>query len=230
MTTTHDTAPPTATVPAEAAARPAAAPRSPRAVRPAVNAKLVAAAVGIIVVCTAGAAALFSLVSGTSPVVVAAAPLAKGQLIGQADLGTAAVASDPGVATVPADQLASLIGQRAAVDVPAGALLAPASVTSDPIPGSGKALVGIQVTSAQAPLAELDPGTPVRLVHVPDAAAPATEGSAAGAPVPAVVVSSGFAPDGARVIDVTVPAAAAATVSGWAAAGDVAVVVDTVAR
>ena len=48
--------------------------------------------------------------------------------------------------------------------------------------------------------------------------------------MPAVVVSSGVAPDGSRVIDVTVAAAAAPTVTGWAAAGDVAVVVDTAAR
>ena len=53
---------------------------------------------------------------------------------------------------------------------------------------------------------------------------------ASATPVPAVVVSSGTAPDGARVIDVTVASAAAPTVSSWAASGDVAVIVDTVAR
>jgi hypothetical protein len=196
-----------------------------------VNAKLVAAAVGIIVVSVAGAAALFGMVSGTAPVVVAAAPLSAGQLIGERDLTTAAVAADPSVAVIPGDQLADLIGQRAAVAVPAGALLAPGSVTTDLIPGPGQALVGIPVTSAQAPLAELAPGTPVRLVHVPDPAGPTTPGAGpADAPVPAVVVSSGVAPDGARVIDVTVAAPAAPTVSGWAAGGDVAVVVDTEAR
>lgn len=218
----------TTTIPTHtAAAPPAASARQPRAVRPAVNAKLVAAAVGIIAVSVAGAAALFGVVSGTSPVVVAAAPLAKGQLIAATDLTTAAVAADPTVAVVPGDQLPALVGQRAAVDVPAGALLAPGSVTTDPIPGPGRALLGIQVSSAHAPLADLAPGTPVRLVHVPDT----TDASdAAGAPVAAVVVSSGTAADGARVIDVTVAAAAAPTVSAWAAGGDVAVVVDTVAR
>ena len=90
------------------------------------NAKLVAAAVGIIVVSVAGAAALFGMVSGTAPVVVAAAPLAAGQLITDQDLTTAAVAADPSVAVIPGDQLGDLIGQRAAVAVPAGALLAPA--------------------------------------------------------------------------------------------------------
>jgi hypothetical protein len=226
---TADTSRPAAPAPAPAAAEPDAAksPRAPRAVRPAVDAKLVAAAVGIIVVCTAGAAALFATVSGTSPVVIATAPLAKGQLITGDELGTAAVAADPGVATLPADQLGALIGQRAAVDVPAGALLTPGSVTTAPVPGPGRALLGIAVTSAQAPLGDLAPGTAVRLIHVPDTPA---EGGAPGAPVPAVVVSSGFAPDGARVIDVTTPAAAAADVSRWAAAGEVAVVVDTVAR
>jgi len=213
------------------ATAPAVAPRAPRSVRPAVNAKLVAAAVGIIVVSVAGAAALFGMVSGTAPVVVAAAPLSAGQLITDQDLTTAAVAADPSVAVIPGDQLGDLIGQRAAVAVPAGALLAPDSVTTDLIPGPGQALVGVPVTSAQAPLAELAPGTPVRLVHVPDSAGPADPGAGpVGAPVPAVVVSSGVAPDGARVIDVTVAAAAAPTVSGWAAGGEVAVVVDTEAR
>ena len=232
MTTTPDAAQARTTAappPAEPVA--AVAPRAARSVRPAVNAKLVAAAVGIIVVSVAGAAALFGMVSGTAPVVVAAAPLAAGQLITDQDLTTAAVAADPSVAVIPGDQLGDLIGQRAAVAVPAGALLAPDSVTTDLIPGEGQALVGIPVTSAQAPLAELAPGTAVRLVHVPDTAGPAdpTAGPAA-APVPAVVVSSGVAPDGSRVIDVTVAAAAAPTVTGWAAAGDVAVVVDTAVR
>ena len=229
MTTTR---PPASPAPASAGQGPTApSRRSPRAVRPAVNAKLAAVAVGIIVLSVAGAAALFSMVSGTSPVVVAAAPLAKGQLIGGGDLTTAAVAADPTVEVLPAEQLPALVGQRAAVDVPAGSLLTSASVTTDPVPGPGRALVGVPVTSAQAPLSELAPGTPVRLVHVPEASGPGIgETGQTAAPVPAEVVSSGFAPDGARVIDVTVAASAAATVSGWAAGGDVAVVVDTAAR
>jgi hypothetical protein len=222
MTMLHDPAP--ATLDASGPAT----PRQARTIRPAVNAKLVAAAIGIIALCTAGAAALFGIVSGTSPVVVAAASVAKGQVIGETDLTTAAVAVDPSVAVVPAGDLTALIGQRAAVDLPVGSLLTPESITSDPLPGAGRALVGISVTSAQAPLADLAPGTPVRLVHVLDEAS--EPGTAAPAPVPAVVVSSGTAPDGARVIDVTVTAVAASTVSAWAAAGDVAIVVDTVAR
>lgn len=211
----------TPSAPAPPAARP------PRAVRPAVNAKLAAAALGIIAISVAGAAALFGLVTGTSPVVVAAAPLAKGQVIGPADLTTAAVAVDPSVGVVPGDQLAELVGQRAAVDLPTGALLAPGSATSDPVPGPGRSLIGIQVSSAQAPLTELAPGTPVRLIHVTEST---DSRERADTPVSALVVASGTAADGSRVVDVTVAAAAAATVSAWAAGGDVAVVVDTVAR
>lgn len=211
----------TPSAPAPPAARP------PRAVRPAINAKLAAAALGIIAISVAGAAALFGLVTGTSPVVVAAAPLAKGQVIGPADLTTAAVAVDPSVGVVPGDQLAELVGQRAAVDLPTGALLAPGSVTSDPVPGPGRSLIGIQVSSAQAPLTELAPGTPIRLIHVTEST---DSRGRADTPVSGQVVASGTAADGSRVVDVTVPTAAAATVSAWAAGGDVAVVVDTVAR
>ena len=224
MTMLHDPAPATLDTSGPAA------PRQARTIRPAVNAKLVAAAIGIIALCTAGAAALFGIVSGTTPVVVAASSVAKGQLIDETDLTTAAVAVDPSVAVLPADDLSALVGQRAAVDLPAGSLLTPESVTSDPVPGAGRALLGISVTSAQAPLTDLAPGTPVRLVHVVDDAAAAEPGVASATPVPAVVVSSGTAPDGARVIDVTVTSAAAPTVSAWAASGDVAVIVDTVAR
>jgi SAF domain len=223
MTTTID---PPATAPANAEAP----PRAARAVRPAINARLAAVAVGIIVLSVAGAAALFATVSGTAPVVVAAAPLAKGQIIGNGDLTTAAVAVDPTVQVVPASQLAGLVGQRAAVDVPAGALLTPASVTGDPVPGPGQALIGIPVTSSQAPLAELAPGTPVHLVQVPESSATGTTDTDPADPVPAVVVSSGFAPDGMRVIDVTVAAGAAPAVTAWASTGQAAVVVDTVAR
>ena len=205
-------------------------PRAARAVRPAVNAKLAALAAGIIVLSVAGAAALFATVSGTSPVVVAAAPLAKGQIIEAADLSTAAVAADPTVQVVPADQLSALVGQRAAVDIPAGALLAASSVTRDLVPGPGQSLIGVPVTSSQAPLADLPPGTRVRLVQMPEASAAGGATSAPAAPVHAVVVSSGFATDGVRVIDVTVDASDAAQVTAWAAAGRAAVVVDTAAR
>jgi hypothetical protein len=225
MTTTTSHAP----APTDAG-RTAPTPRTPRAVRPAINMRLAGVAVGIIVLSVAGAAALFSTVSGTSPVVVAAVPLAKGQIIGQDDLTTAAVAADPTVQVLPAEQLPALVGQRAAVDVPAGSLLTPASVTGDPVPGPGEALVGIPVTSAQAPLSDLAPGTAVRLVHVADASGPAGAPAAPDDPVRAVVVSSGFAQDGVRVIDVTVDAATAPTVGAWAAGGGVAVVVDTAAR
>lgn len=224
MTTLHDSHP--ATIDSSGSA----APRQARTVRPAVNAKLVAAAVGIIALCTAGSAALFGMVSGTSPLVVAATPVAKGEIISDSDLTTAAVATDPSVASVTADQLAGLVGQRAAVDLPTGALLTPDSVTDEPVPGPGRALVGVSVTSAQAPLTDLAPGTPVRLAHVQAGADPTDPATAPSAPVPAVVVSTGTAPDGARVIDVTVTAAAAPTVSDWAASGEVAVIVDTVAR
>jgi len=207
-----------------------APPRAARAVRPAVNAKLAALAVGIIVLSVAGAAALFSTVSGTSPVVMAAEPLAKGQLIDAGDLTTAAVAADPTVQVVPGSQLQHLVGQRAAVDVPAGALLTPGSLTSDLIPGPGQSLIGVPVTSSQAPLADLPPGTRVRLVQMPEASATGTAASTPAAPVPAIVVSSGFAPDGMRVIDVTVDDSDAAEVTAWAAAGRAAVVVDTAAR
>lgn len=223
MTTTSD-APPATT------GRTSPPPRAARAVRPAVNAKLAAVAVGIIVLSVAGAAALFSTVSGTNPVVVAAAPLSKGQLIGDGDLTTAAVAADPTVQVVPGNRLQDLVGQRAAVDVPAGALLTPDSVTTDPVPGPGRALVGIPVSSSQAPLADLAPGTPVRLVQVPKASGPGSAAGVPAAPVPAVVVSSGFAPDGVRVIDVTVAAVSAPAVTGWASSGEAAVVVDTEAR
>lgn len=222
MTTTAAAAP----AGTEPPGRTAPAPRSPRAVRPAVNAKLAAVAVGIIAVSVAGAAALFAAVSGTSPVVVAAAPLFEGQPIAAGDLTTAAVAADPTVRSIPGSQLPGLIGQRAAADIPAGTLLAPEAVTADPLPGPGRSLVGIQVGSAQAPLAELAPGTPVRVVRV--AASPGADGAGdAPRPVPAVVVSSGFAPDGARVVDVTVAGAEAEAVAGWAAAGQAAIVVDS---
>lgn len=202
--------------------------RPPRPLRPAVNAKLAAVAVGIIAVSVAGAAALVTAVSGTSPVVAAARPLSEGQIIAADDLTTVAVSAEPSVPLLPADALPSLIGQRAASDLPAGALLAPGSVTSDPVPGPGRSLLGIQAGSAQAPLEELAPGTPVRLVHVPPAGGPVT-GPAEGPsrPVPAQVVSSGTDAAGARVIDVTLAAGDAPLVAGWAAAGAVAVVVDT---
>src|SRR4051794_16815921 len=85
---------------------------------------LVIAGVVMVVVGALAAAWMVSSSGHRTKVVVMAANVAYGSPITPADLTTAAVAVDPGVATIPAADAGNLVGQVAASNLPKGAMLA----------------------------------------------------------------------------------------------------------
>ncbi|WP_395111515.1 SAF domain-containing protein [Actinomadura sp. SCN-SB] len=116
------------------------------------------------------------------PVVVVARDVPVGQQISRTDLSTARVAVDSTVLTIPAHQLAEVVGQRAAVGLRKGTLLAASEVSGQASPGPGQALVTVPLKAAEVPHG-LAPGWQVRVIFTPGTTAgatPAAPGSAQG--------------------------------------------------
>ncbi|MBX9243811.1 hypothetical protein ICW40_03195 [Actinotalea ferrariae] len=112
---------------------------------------------------------LVGAASGRTDVLVMARDVPYGQALVAGDLTLTAVAVDTLVGTVPADQLDAVLGQVAATDLPAGALLSPAQITADAPPGDGEVLVPLPVTSERLPAGGLRAGDRLLVVDAPSA-------------------------------------------------------------
>lgn len=110
---------------------------------------------------------LFTSMSDRVPVVVLARDVPVGQQITVADVGTAAVAVDTNVATIPGQQLHEVVGRMAAVDLRRGDLLAASELTATVSPRSGQQVVPVAVRMAQLPARGLRPGDQVLVIPTP---------------------------------------------------------------
>lgn len=183
------------------------------------------AALGVVLVVTGGvgAAWLVSDAGGTVSVLAVAHDVPRGHVLEPEDLVTARTIPDAALQVVPSDHLGDLIGQRAAVSLPAGSLLTPSSTTSAVVPGEGQSVVGISLSTAQMPATTLLTGDRVRIVSTPPTQAePPGE---APDTVQGEVVDVA-APDqaGSTTVDVLVPSLEAADLAARAATGRVALV------
>jgi len=179
---------------------------------------LIAVGVLLIVIGAIVAWYVVSIVKDTVQVVAALTTIPRGSVIGRSDLTTVEIRPDPLLQTVPAADLETLVGSRAATDIPAGVIVAPAAVTDRLPPAAGQAVVGVALSVSQMPATRPRHGQPITLVEIPRdgaGAAPATP-----AQVPAIVLDyTELTDQGLLVIDVTVPKEEAAAVAGLAAEG-----------
>jgi len=201
-------------------AGPVAPPRvSVRRRRPGV----IALSLALIAAGGAGVAVLVLQVGHRTQVVTVVREVQVGQVLTERDLGRASVALDPAVKAVRADDLDEVVGQRAAVELRPGSLLAPSQVTQDSLVRPGEQVVPIGLKPEQVPASALVPGQKVRLVHVPAQDAADTGRTPAVAPqtlAGRVVKASGAAPGtGVVVVDVATSADDGPTVAAWVSAG-----------
>ncbi|MGW7670210.1 SAF domain-containing protein [Streptomyces sp. NPDC054775] len=199
---------------------PVAPPRvSARRRRPGV----IALSLALIAAGGAGVAVLVLQVGHRTQVVTVVREVQVGQVLTERDLGRASVALDPAVKAVRADDLDEVVGQRAAVELRPGSLLAPSQVTRDSLVRPGEQVVPIGLKPEQVPASALVPGQKVRLVHVPaqDAADTGrTPGVAPQTLAGRVVKASQAAPGtGVVVVDVATSADDGPTVAAWVSAG-----------
>jgi hypothetical protein len=185
---------------------------------------VVLAALGGLVAARAAAGA-----GDRAEVLAVARGVAYGQVIGEADLAVARVAPDAALAPLPAADRGAVVGRHAAADLFPGMLLTAELLTDDVAPGAATELVGVALPADRLPNRPLRPGDRVLIVGTPavDGDLPGEDGGPAGT-VPAAaatVVAVGPATeDGARVVDVTVPAGQGPALAARAATSRVAVV------
>jgi hypothetical protein len=214
--------------PAGPSAQPVAAPRmvKQRRRRPG----LIALSVALIAVGGLSGAVLYTASGQRTTVVVVTRDVPVGSQITKDDLGQASIALDPAVKSVKAAKADSLVGQRAAVDLKAGSLLAPSQVTSKSLVGPDEQLVGVSVKPSQLPTTPLKPGQKVLVVSTPNADAASSNSASVDATpktLQATVVAVGKAATatGNVVIDVAVPATDGPALASRVATGDVALIV-----
>ncbi|GGA67819.1 hypothetical protein GCM10011490_17990 [Pseudoclavibacter endophyticus] len=184
-------------------------------------------AVGVVLVLVAALTSYvtFSNLSTSVTVVVAAADLAKGDVIEATDLGSIEIVGGQHTNAIPAADAATLIGQHAAVDLPAGSLLTTGTVQGSLPVEPGTSIVGVAVAVGQVPSSGVRAGDRIRLVSTPVAQGePPVE-----APLTIDAVVFATRTDdrtGALVVDVVVPTGVAADVAARAATGRISIVLD----
>ncbi|WP_328512972.1 SAF domain-containing protein [Streptomyces mirabilis] len=207
------------------AAGPVAPPRvSARRRRPG----MIALSLALIAAGGAGVAVLLLQVGHRTQVVTVVRDVQVGQVLTEQDLGQASISLDPAVKTVKADNLGSVVGKRAAVELKPGSLLTPSQVTKDSLVKAGEQLVPIGLKPEQVPATDLVPGQKVQLVHVP---AQGETAKASGTPPESiagrVVKASKAAPGtGIVVVDVATSANDGPTVASWVSSSTLRLVLD----
>jgi hypothetical protein len=187
-------------------------------------------ALGIVALCLGALLSyvIYARVASETTVVSAARTVYRGEVLERADLSTVRLRGGTLPDTVPAADLERLVGQRAAFDLPSGAVVAGAAVASSALPAEGRAAVGLKLVTGRAPEALLFPSSPVRLVALPPASTEAAaDDRLTGKTYAARVIDHAPGVDGASlVLDVDVAAAQAPTIALLGAQDRLAVVRD----
>lgn len=175
-------------------------------------------AVGLLL--TAGAALAFLLWNATSvartPVVALAVDVDRGHVVTAEDLETVFVGTDDAIDVTAEQDVASLVGRAAAVDLPAGTLVTAAQLTSGPTLTAGAGVVGLALGPGEYPTPYLAIGDVVDVLDVGGDDGPTVLVEAA-----EVVWVEPLGSQGQRFVSVQTGEAAAATVADAAAEGQV---------
>lgn len=95
----------------------------------------------LVLVCATGFALAVTHLDHRRPVLALAHPVTVGQTLTSGDLRPVNVVTDAGMAAIPGSRATSVVGQRMALSLPAGALLTPAELGQAATPPSGQAIV-----------------------------------------------------------------------------------------
>lgn len=178
----------------------------------------------LVVGCALGGALLFVNAGDRVAVLVVNDQVSAGHVIERDDLTTREVAGLKDA--IRADDVESVVGKTARVELVAGQVLSLAMMTDEPVPGPGEALSGLALTSAQMPGAGVAPGDSVRLLAVAgaDGATGATTTQVLAASARVYAVSSTSSGEASKVVTIVLPQADADRVATFAASGRVALV------
>lgn len=160
--------------------------------------------------------------SDREAVLAIARPVPAGAVIGEDDLQVVEVA---GVgSTISSEDAQTVIGSTAAVGLVQGQILTPDMVTSEPLPGPGERVVGLQLDATRAP-SGLIPGDVVVILAVPPPGDPSSPAQLDDPTVlaPQATVASAEIVEGAGTrLSLVVPESVAERITAYVAAGRVA--------
>jgi hypothetical protein len=188
-------------------------------------------ALSVALICVGGLASAWAWqsTSNAQEVLTVRETVHRGEAIEEADLVTVRIGVDPAIRAVPAADLSTLVGKRAALDIAAGGVVTADQVTDAAVPPAGYAVVGLSLTGAMLPTNQLIPGDKVRVVPTAgEGGAAVPTGGDAPSAYPASVIGV-FVDDitGNTLVNVQVEVASAPVVATRAAAGQVALVLDS---
>lgn len=162
--------------------------------------------------------------NGQVSVLVVKTDLARGAVIGAGDLTTIEVVEKSAGESISADRSATVIGQKALVDLPEGSLVTSKNMGESLGVQSGSSVVGVGLASSQAPSRPLQAGDHVRIIRTP------TQGATADLNTPPIsgVVDSTSLDDvkGLVIVDVVVSTDDAPKVVAWSASGNAGLILD----
>lgn len=123
---------------------------------------------GLLCACLGGLGSALALhqLTDARQIVVVSHDVARGETVRAADLGTVSVGAASGMSVVPADQLDSLVGRTALVDLGRGEAVAPGNIGDARI-AAGRSHVGLRLPAGRVP-GGITVGSPV-VVRAPPA-------------------------------------------------------------
>ena len=183
-------------------------------------------ALGVVALCLGGLLSyvIYARLANETAVVTMAQTIYRGEVVDAADLTTITLQGNTIAQAVPAADLDTMVGKRAAVDLVAGSVLVASAVTDESIPATGRAVVGLKLSAGRTPTSLLIPAAAVRLV-----ALPGQNGSddITGDTFTARIIDQATGPDGTSIlVNVDVAADQAATIAQLAAQDRIALVRD----
>ena len=168
----------------------------------------------------------YTSISTAQEVVAVRSSVQRGELISREDLVAVWIGVDPALSPIPASHLDGVVGQRAAMDLPAGGLVTRDSISSTVVPAQDMSVVGVALPAALLPGEPLRAGDQVRVVATPGQQGDVDEGEQRS--ITATVVGIYPAADSDQtVVSVQAPYDQAAELAARAATGKVALVLDS---
>ncbi|VVJ22720.1 Uncharacterised protein [Amycolatopsis camponoti] len=117
----------------------------------------------LVVFCTGGTVWWTTSTQDRTPTLAVARPVTVGHVLTSADLRIVDVAAAPGLALVPAEDAATVLGRPMATALGPGALLTPDAVGAARLPAPGRAIVAVGVKPGQFP-PNLTAGDPISVI------------------------------------------------------------------
>lgn len=186
---------------------------------------LIALGVALAVVAGLSSYVVATQTSQLVSVLTTSSDIGRGDRLEASDFAAILISNGQVTNAVPVAQLDALVGQVAAVDLPAGSLVTTENVTAEIAVDPGLHIVGVPLGPTQKPSAPLVAGDAVLVVFTPIAQGEAPVGEPPTMPATVHTVQTEI-DGGLTLVDVVVPAGQATTLAAWAATGRVSLVLD----